>query len=165
MAAERPRVFQSRVPILEPGGHPQWWHHHGSKIKIDEGSYRGMIILRGSAAQLTITGNPLEENGKRQYDLRWIIRQGGSSSMEGRINISETTLKAAFGFDDSSDVTGRWLIDRYGATSAEQGAYIRFGEYLNIPGPGSGHDGDPNISLEVTEPIQAAVKDLLIDQH
>lgn len=44
----------------------------------------------------------------------------------------------------------------------KQGAFIRYGNFLNIPSPGTGHDGDPNISILIDGPIRRAVRQLLI---
>jgi hypothetical protein len=57
--------------------------------------------------------------------------------------------------------SGEWLLDRYGGDSAAQGFYIRWRNCLNIPCPGTGHDGDPNISVTLSDDIKEAVRQLL----
>lgn len=49
------------------------------------------------------------------------------------------------------------MIRRYGGTTADQGRFIRYNRFLNIPGPGTGHDGDSNISVEIRSEMQDAV--------
>lgn len=44
---------------------------------------------------------------------------------------------------------------------ARPGAFIRQGRYLNIPGPGTGLIGDPNISIRLKPEIVAAVSKML----
>ncbi len=56
---------------------------------------------------------------------------------------------------------GSWLVGRYGGNSAVQSKFIRWGNFLNIPCPGTGHDGDPNVSIYVTDEIREAVRKLL----
>ena len=41
------------------------------------------------------------------------------------------------------------------------GKFVRFHNYLNIPGRGEGQDGDANLSVYLSESIQEAVKDML----
>ena len=70
-------------------------------------------------------------------------------------------LKMAFGLSEESGKYGDWLIGRFGGESAEQGQFIRFENFLNIPCPGTGHDGDPNISIVLDDKIRDAVEHLL----
>lgn len=75
----------------------------------------------------------------------------------GQVEMDSCQLAAAFGLSDESGDFGDWLIERYRADSAEQRLWIRYGNQLNIPGPGTGHDGDPNISIELDGDIKKAV--------
>ena len=70
-------------------------------------------------------------------------------------------VRSAFGLIDDSGKYGKWLIDRYGAEAAEQMKYIRWGNFLNIPCPGTGNYGDPNISIKINGDIQLTVAELI----
>jgi hypothetical protein len=53
------------------------------------------------------------------------------------------------------------MIEPFGGTVAKQRKFIRYHEFLNIPGPGSGYQGDPNVSIELYPETIAAVRNLL----
>jgi len=150
-----------RVPEISGVG-PIWWHHHGMKMHLvwfDKNKRKLMII--GSAAEVTI--QPFLSNTKMGWSVRWKVIQNVPSDeiSYGRRTFSGEELAAAFGLTEDSGNYGEWLISRFGADSAEQGKYIRWHEFLNIPCPGTGHDGDPNVSIEIDEEIQKAIKELL----
>ena len=84
---------------------------------------------------------------------------------KGRAWFSEEDLKSAFGFSDKSGEYGYWLIERYGADVASQGKYIRWRDHLNIPCPGIGNDGDPNVSIYLDDDIKNAVRELLSEER
>lgn len=102
------------------------------------------------------------------YTLAWTVRHAGGlvdPQTSGLVELSSSNLRKAFRLDDvMDDKLSLWLIDRYGGTVASQGEFIRWGKYLNIPGPGTGHDGDANISIFVSDEIRDAVTALLKKQ-
>lgn len=53
------------------------------------------------------------------------------------------------------------MLDRFGGTVARQGIFIRWRDFMNIPGPGTGGDGDANISVMITGEIKEAIKTIL----
>ncbi|HTX86917.1 MAG TPA: hypothetical protein VMC41_02550 [Candidatus Nanoarchaeia archaeon] len=152
------------VPELKCG-HPIWWHHHGQKIEVFQET-KECLILKGSAASLTI------QKAERKFpDLEdfWLIDweviqcRPTEEIVKGRRLFTTENLKNAFGLTDGSGThDGGWLIKRYGADAAEQMNYIRWGNYLNIPCPGTGNDGDPNISIEIDDEIQKAIARLIV---
>ena len=91
----------------------------------------------------------------------WEVIYSLNEKTTGRIRLLVDELKVAFRLSESQRCFGKWLIDKYNASSAEQGKYIRRGDFLNIPCPGTGHDGDPNISIEIDDEIREAVRQLL----
>ncbi|MFA6158561.1 MAG: hypothetical protein WC763_02975 [Candidatus Paceibacterota bacterium] len=137
---------------------PDWWHHHGSKIQV-EGRDGNILTLSGSAARLRIIKTP--NGGGNRFIIDYEIQHSADGKTARTVPMTRNELMAAFRLSDRTGVFGDGLIERYGAESAQQGGYIRWEKFLNIPCPGTGHDGDPNISLEVDERIQKAVKDLL----
>lgn len=79
--------------------------------------------------------------------------------------MSKDNFKAAFGLRDGwCPEGGSGLICAYGGEAAFQGQFIRWKEFLNIPGPGTGHDGDPNISLQLSGEIVEAARSFLANQ-
>jgi hypothetical protein len=71
------------------------------------------------------------------------------------------TLKSAFGIHEANGYASDWLLNEFGGTCASQGKFLRYKDYLNIPGPGTGHDGDSNVSIELDRSIQTAARDLM----
>ena len=66
-------------------------------------------------------------------------------------------LRGAFGLSDEVLEGSAWLVESYTAQSAAQGKYIRLGKFLNIPCAGTGHDGDPNVSIVINPDMRDAV--------
>lgn len=70
-------------------------------------------------------------------------------------------LEAAFGFSDLIGWNGGYLGIKYGATCASAGRYIRWRDFLNMPGPGIGREFDPNLSLRITPEIASVIERML----
>jgi hypothetical protein len=157
------RAIQQRVPKLECGW-PIWWHHHGYKLAVKELDLeKHVLVLEASAANLTVRKGSLIDPEATGWYIDWEVVQckPTQSGTKGRTWFNDEDLKAAFCLSDSTGKFGDWILERFGGDSANQGRYIRWKEYLNIPGPGTGHDGDSNISIYVDEDIQNAVHHLL----
>ena len=146
----------TRKPKTEVGV-PEWYNMHGSKINIiDFDTPTLTLIIAGGAASLRIS-----YIFAKRWAVRWEIIQSVDQKIKGSVYFSPSELEAAFGLSGDSGDFGDWIIERYGADSAEQGKYIRWDRFLNIPCPGTGHDGDPNISIYVDDVLRDAVQDLL----
>jgi hypothetical protein len=156
----------AKLPELK-NGHPIWWHHHGRKMEVSEQT-DDRLIIKSNAARLTIQkASPIfpdEPLTKDHWFVDWQVVQCRpiQELVSGRRWLTRDDLRSAFGIIDDSGKYGKWLIDRYGADAAEQMKYIRWHEFLNIPCPGTGNDGDPNISIEISDEIQRAIAKLLI---
>ena len=145
-------------------GMPIWCHHHGSKMRVEKfGKENHTLVIAGSAAKVTITQASAiyPKAGGFFVDYEVVQYVSYDEVVRGRRQFSADDLAAAFGLSDESGKYGQWLIDQYGADSAEQGKYIRWKDYLNIPCPGTGHDGDPNVSIHLDQQIKDAVRQLL----
>jgi hypothetical protein len=139
--------MQDEVPI--------WFHHHGVKLAVVRSS-KSEVLLESSAASLSITRR------KEHWIVRWHIHHSLNEYTDGQVIMSTQRLITAFLNDDAPVAPhSEWLIKRFGGTVAHQGLYIRLNEYLNIPCPGTGHDGDPNISIYIDETIREAIRNLL----
>lgn len=144
-------------------GMPIWCHHHGSKMRVEKFDHPNhTLVIAGSAAKVTITKVSIHPDTKGWF-VDWEVVQWMpcNEGTRGRSFFNDKDLAAAFGLSDESGKYGQWLINRYGADSAEQGKYIRWKDYLNIPCPGTGHDGDPNVSIHLDQQIKDAVRKLL----
>ena len=134
---------------------PKWWHHHGTKLSPTEHIAWQWQTIESKAAKLVVS-----RQGK-EWILEWGIEHLGGK-VKGSIIVSTTSLKLMFGLrlplDELTDMqASRWMLEDYGAECGFQREFIRWGRYLNLPHPGTRQDGDPNLSLYVTEEIQEAI--------
>jgi len=139
---------------LKMFGMPSWFHPHGTKIKCigfdDASAPTRIMLLEANAVKIKIYSY-----AGHGYIVEYTITQSPDSQNTGKVWMSKENLGAAFGFSDTCKAfSGQWLANEYGADVASQGKYIRYGKFLNIPGPGTGHDGDANVSILIDEIIQ-----------
>jgi len=144
-------------------GMPTWFHHHGTKISYigfdNQGSPERIMLLESSAVEIRIHRRGRSENA---YIVEYRITQSPDSFNYCHICMSKKNLEEAFGLSNTCpEFGGQWLADEYGADVAQQGQYIRYGKFLNIPGPGTGNDGDPNVSILVDEKMQKVIREIL----
>ncbi len=145
-------------------GFPIWYHHHGGKMSIELFDQKNkVLIIGGNAAKIILQkASPMFPNMKGWF-VDWLVIYFKPCHEKacGRSRFNKETLAAAFGLSESSGENSDWLIKRFGADSAEQGKYIRWENFLNIPCPGTGNDGDPNVSIYLNDEIRNAVRRLL----
>lgn len=136
---------------------PTWWISHGTKMRINKtkGTLNS-VVIEGSAAEVIITRAP----GKGWF-VDYKIKHGEYCQSDGRVWMNDSELAAAFGLKDDVERLSDWMIERFGGTVAKQRKFLRYKEFLNIPAPGSGYQGDPNVSLKLYPETISAVKDLL----
>jgi hypothetical protein len=154
----------AETPQLKPGLSiidlqiPAWWHLHGGKMEFDEKESRegSTVVFRASAAKITIR----LINGDK-FEVTYWINNGWRGEINGLINMDRKALEAAFGLKDEMEDSSVGTIKKYGATVARQGIFIRWKEFLNIPSPGTGSDGDPNVSVFITDEIKEAIANSL----
>lgn len=152
-----PHLHEIR-PQFDPRN-PIWFHHHGIKMMLKEvDAASGHLAITGSAAWVDIDQIPEKRD---RWNVVWKVKHSYSEQVMGLTVMRNQTLARAFGLDDETDRLSLWLITRYGGTSAEQGQYIRYRDYLNINCPGTGHDGDPNVSIFLDEEIKQAIRQIL----
>ena len=149
-----------RKPDTKMCGEPVWCHHHCGKMHL-ENTTPSSLKIAGSAACLEI-GSPESVRGERHWKILWEIRFGSNGRVNGQVIFPDKYLRAAFGLSDEVGFGGEWMLSEYGADTAAQGWFIRYQNFLNIPGPGTGHDGNPNISIEITEEMKNAAAALLL---
>lgn len=135
---------------------PAWWHKRGLHMKETPPSDGALVAESGSAELL------IYNIGRDSCVVQWeIVHIVGLSSVEGKTRMGYKDLIVAFDLDPQglakTSGDADWLKERYDADVAVPGMFIRKGDYLNIPAPGSGCDGDPNLSMKLTEAIKARV--------
>ncbi|MDD4901716.1 MAG: hypothetical protein PHE24_01115 [Patescibacteria group bacterium] len=147
----------TKIPRLKQ--RPDWWHSHGDEMRITNFiRENGYLAIGGRAEQLTISKNFTEN----YYDVAWRVVHGPSEIVTGCRIMKKESLQNAFGLIEATiDNQSQWLINHYGGDAAEQAKFIRDHNYLCIPCPGTGRDGDPNISIKLNKKIKQAVAKLL----
>ncbi len=127
--------------------HPIWFHPRGDTMKLGEAN-SSHVTIEGPAAELKITSSA---SRILDFDVEWNIRHENYESSSGVRIFCSTEIDSAFGvtrgFEDGA--------------SHQNSHFIRFGRFLNVPCQGTSMDGDPNISIFITDEIQKAIRDLL----
>lgn len=136
---------------------PLWCHRHGDKLIVTKVDVRNRCLILATNA-VSIRFTPRACSVDEGWFVDWEIRYSQQEQFRGRIILSTRDLLSAFDLQPAEeDDTDKALARRYDATVAKQGRYIRTGPYLNIPGPGTGNDGDPNLSIHLCEAIMIAM--------
>ena len=143
---------------------PLWFNPEGAKITRITPEYDHpadpILWLESDKVNVSI-----------RYDIRdkWIvhytIHRVNESTIKCDILMSAEGIYTAFGIIDECDDLqrdrGQEIIDRFGGQFCLQGQFIRWKNWLNIPGPGTGLRGDANLSLEITEEIKKVVREFI----
>lgn len=155
------RTPVKKAPNLVLGGWPAWWSAKGLKMVLTGSDPRGQIIIESKAAKLEL----LRDIHQRGWNVHWRIE--GPSSVSGRVWMSDEQVAGAFGLQDAVEIWegNAWFLERYGADSVSPAVYIRYQNFLNIPCPGTGYAGDPNISIELDDRMKEAVRSFLGEQY
>ncbi len=137
-------------------GHPQWFHHHGRKAHILEESQQKLTL--GTEVCWVSLEKAVGPNCIR---VRWgMVHNIGEGAGEngGYRSFSIQDVELSFGMSDGQGKFQALLDQQFGCTTANQGLFIRWENYLNIPGPGIGHDGDANISIHLDDEMVRAAR-------
>lgn len=143
-------------------GKPNWWHPGGSNINLVSVSENSINF----ASRFT-KFSMIKEYDRHGLIMEWqIYSQVDNHSTlkhhyQGKMNFDLPTAAAAFGLVDLCHSSSLWMIDLYGGSAARQGFFIRYGDYLTIPGPGTGRDGDANLSLLLDTEVKEWIVNLL----
>lgn len=151
-----------------PGTSPSWWSDKGVNMKVDGAILeRGKPVLVnvavGSAARVFICQC---DSRRGDFDVQYHINHCDGSHSSGSIVMSRADLSRAFGLTNGFGVgfshSGKGLLEKgCELDAASQGKYVRLGDYLNIPHPGTGLVGDPNVSVQLTTEMKSVVQTLL----
>ncbi len=153
---------------------PEWFNPHGFKMEIG-----GTPIYQVIANNLLLIGSKQHQRDSSptiaQLEIRAATPQGGfkvawritftvgGECVQGDVHFSRDELRQAFGLLQPNSLVGEvaLLNKRFNADRMVPGHFIRKGKFLNVPMPGTGIDGDPNISIFITNEMQAAVRELI----
>jgi hypothetical protein len=113
------------------------------------------LVIGNDEARVTITRN---QRAPELFFVSWAVKWGGESTASGEVIFSKEDVLAAFGMANFCRMSGRALVALYGGDVAAPGKYIRYHQYLNVPGPSTGHDGATSVSVLLTEGIKRTVK-------
>lgn len=145
---------------------PKWWHPNGIKMEVRSSNLkRRSFVLASSGAILKFTRiPPKEKGGEAKWFVEWKICMSTLEEVTGTAIFTKEDMTAAFGLEPSVQTPGhsRHLLDHYVADCANQGRFIRKGDCLNIPCPGTGHNGDPNISVRIDDEMRGTVRLMLV---
>ena len=149
--------MDEKEPELNDFGQPNWFHMHGTKMRLqkDECIEGRLVVIKGSAAEVRIIASPIEG----WFIVEWRLDHPLHTETSGRAFFDDSELAAAFGLLDNFG-SSEWLIDRFGGTVAKKCKFIRWKDFLNIAGPGTGLGGDPNVSIRLNEEIKNAIRGL-----
>lgn len=152
---------------------PDWWNHKGRYVYASKVSNQGLkrqaLVLLSQGIWVWIEGTTFggSRGPEKGWIIRWRITLSQREEFSGSIVVSMATLKSMFGLQldikekNSLFSVPPWMVQSYGAENGRAGQFIRQGRFLNIPHPGTGHDGDPNVSILVDNTIQEAVLELV----
>lgn len=150
-------MLREKTPELKEADIPVWWVSHGTKMRlVPDENLKNWVVIRGSAAEVRIMKAP----GKGWF-VEYRIDHGGFGQTNGRVWMTDSEIGAAFGLKDEIEHPSNYIIERFGGTVAMQRKFIRWKEFLNIPGPGTGYQGDPNVSIKLYPETIEAVRNLL----
>lgn len=148
-------------PAGAESGTPAWWHKNGAKMRPMFGGGEKTLRIYSDSALLVISPNEHPRSDRDRWLVAWEIRRISPCGINGKTVMSTKALRRAFGLEEGTDEASDDLVRHYGADSAEQGCYIRSGNYLNIPGPGTARNGDPNASVLLDEDIKEGIRYIL----
>lgn len=157
----------SPYQILSPdpkAAKPYWWIEQGKKVELRGGP--GDINER----QLTIASKRawLHLISSRRFEgleIDWSVRHGDWTKVRGFIEMDPHDLASAFSLQGETRTYDQDYLARFGAEVGKPGSYMRKGPFLILPNPGIGREGDSNMSILITPPIQAAVQRILIGRE
>lgn len=141
-------------------GYPIWFNSKGMKMMLVPDSKDDTVKIAATAAILSV-----QRMGPHEFIVNWqiVLCAPSDEKTTGSRRFSKEEVQMAFGLSDRTDHSSDELIERFGGTSASQGRFLRYQEFLNIPCPGTGHNGDPNISIELDGNIKEAIRRLTQD--
>ena len=138
-----------------------WFNSSGMSMEpVSRGYRKRFVELSSSVARVVI-----KPTTSGNWLVKWrVVHNGPENVSNGRRLFSDADLIAAFGLDGPEyGGNSKWMVDQYcgGFGVAKAGSFVRYRQKLNIPCPGTGRDGDPNVSICVDDVIKNAISQLM----
>jgi len=150
------------VPLYANDEMPLWWNQKGFKTRLVTANKHLIVIENGNAAQLR-----LARISSEKILVSWKIQFDYLSKVEGQIIMSFDYVQEAFALKEGKSVQPEFGNNFRGKSlpyhAARPGYFIRFGQYLSIPGPNAftwAEGGDLNIAIQIWPDIVQAVRAL-----
>ncbi|MFC1594812.1 hypothetical protein ACFL3E_00080 [Patescibacteria group bacterium] len=154
------------MPQSVPESMPVWFHKKGLEMQLSHCSpEERLVIISSSTANLTIKNR--DKSGT--WIIMYTIKHGPGFSREHytryHLIFNDDELLRAF-VKPSEEEPNLEIGDEtiLVCTAATAGKFARVDRHLNITCPGTGLNGDPNLSIFVTDEIHYAIIDLLYPQ-
>ncbi len=133
---------------------PKWFNPSGDDARLVERRSKKpslipslTIVTSNGSSQLKIRRHTTD---RRFWHVRWRIFYKNDARLEGELYWTDDHIRSAFG---ETSLGIFWHVPG--------SRFARVGNYLNVPWPGTGNDGDPNMSILLNDTIRAAVKKLI----
>ena len=125
---------------------PSWAHYASARVYIVF-NRQGKKCLTISSGSCHLKIRPIGD-GKRKWEVRWIMfDKGPGNEVYGTRIFNPVELATAFDLHRDLVKTDDLFTAHYNAEYGIPGKFIRKGQFLCIPCPGTGVDGDPNMSI------------------
>lgn len=140
---------------LIAGRRPSWWHHCGGQLRLAAAT-DDRLTLVSPHASLQV------HRDDQSFLVTWEIRPTGSVDpyVERTIHVSPAVLGMMFKIDEDRHEEYLWHGQHLVTEYSEQ-HFVRWHRYLNLIYPGSGQDGDPNLSVYLFDSIRQAAAALV----
>ncbi len=134
---------------------PSWFHPHGHRIGlVGVDREHRTVVLRSSA--VTVVISPEKD---QKFKVAWTIDHSPAEMVTGTVLLQRPRLLTAFLVLPNlpPEESQASYLKRFEVDAGAVGYFIRRSRFLNLPCPGTGHDGDPNVSIVVTQEITNAI--------
>jgi hypothetical protein len=140
---------------------PNWFNPHGLKMSLGDYpicqvTHENEVLVGSNVARLQIRPSMVNQG---KYQVLWQINHGPGEFVQGQVQLTKGELEEAF--ELCPNPPRNVFAEHINVDAAIQGHYVRKNRWLTIPAPGPGFDGDPNISIFVTDDLQDAVRKLI----
>jgi hypothetical protein len=141
---------------------PKWFHNLGRFVyRTSDRRDPFTLTFTSKSAHLKIS----KAHTSGLWKIRWIIYFGKrTGKVEGHLIFTEAELRTLFHLcrteGDVCALDAEYGI-KWGAEIAAPGLFVRSKIFANVPGPGTGKDGDPNISFMITKIMKEKVEHLI----
>ncbi|MDO8579772.1 MAG: hypothetical protein Q7R72_02800 [bacterium] len=150
---------RSVAPALHELDIPVWCHSHCTKMSVIQSSNESVLLcthldIKNCAVWVRIDKFP----GQNLFCLEYKLTHGLENWATGKIVFSRETLRLAFAIDGFCSEHNQWILSEFGGDAAVPGKFIRWKDYVNFPGPGTGHSGDANVSVKIRPEMAEAIR-------